>query len=246
MTQKLFFNSNIDTSSNKLKLSKSALTEDGLLNFEGKSFVAINELVRTNEDYYISLNIWFDTSSSESGGTGSPNNIIAGAGADMGIAWYDSSLLYYYGAGTVNKKAYEISMPSKETIHHLRVQWSELDSEIYLYVDNVIQLQKDSSLSGSISVEDYRIWVGGWDSASIQNNIKNVAIWNIDLNGEHFYKGFPNGDTSIAWVDTMGDASWNGNIYTGDPSYNFNTRNLGNNIMGGIPNKFRMGNITNI
>lgn len=29
-------------------------------------------------------------------------------------------------------------------------------------------------------------------------------MWNLDLNGEHFYKGDPSGNIETAWKDTIG------------------------------------------
>lgn len=174
-----------------------------LMNFDGKGFVQlVSRTVPTSQDYSIIFNCYFDVSKNQST-VGPGNGIIVGGGANMGISWYDTSLLYYYN--DVNYR-YEAPVPASKKKHVIKLQWTNATSSLKLFINDIEQTQVSSSLT---PVGGTGIWFGGWTTLS-DTNITNIALWDINLNNEHLYKGYPDGSTNSAWVDTIGD--WDGSV----------------------------------
>jgi len=168
-----------------------------LLKFDGSVFLKSNTSLAppSASDYRISFDCYMDTSTNI--GTGTSVMIVLGGTNNMGVRFIsDTSIQYYYGS-TV--KQCPIFLPNQKNHIDFYYNGASAAGDVSLYINGAIQSKVNAGTGSSRG----STWIGGWDSVS-WTNIKNFTLWNLDLNGEHFYKGDPSGNIETAWKDTIG------------------------------------------
>ena len=194
------------------------LTE--LMNFDGNFWFSVAKSVSTGIDYKVSFDCYLDVSKGNAGTWG--NYIVFAGGLDMGIKFIGNNttrngkIFYHAKASTIR---YECPMVAPNEKHHFDLYYNNSSNDVSLYVNNIIQTKTVSSESGG---SGGIILVGGLTTSS-PSNCKNCTLWNLDLNGEHFYEGEPAGNTEAAWADTIGTWDLSISKYTaaGDPSIRY-------------------------
>lgn len=58
-------------------------------------------------------------------------------------------------------------------------------------------------------------FIGRTNQSPPTYTLENATIWDIEIIGENYWKGYPNGNTDAAWIDLIGSAD--GTVF-GDPS----------------------------
>jgi len=168
-----------------------------LLKFDGSVFLKSNTSLAppSASDYRISFDCYMDTSTGI--GTGTSVMVVLGGTNNMAVRFIsDTSIQYYYGS-TV--KQCPIFLPKQKNHIDFYYNGASAAGDVSLYVNGVIQSKVNAGTGSSGGTT----WIGGWDSVS-WTNVHNFTLWNLDLNGEHFYKGEPSGNTPTAWEDTVG------------------------------------------
>ena len=182
----------------KFKLVPSIQGANGVLDFDGGVYLSTSNAPASNGDYYVEFKIYLDSST----GFNSTAYVYAiGGPLDMALELTDDGILYSVLEGDIK---YISNYPSVNTIHTFKIQWTKDSSSLNLYIDNALQ-SKSTPVSGGAILGNI-VYIGGWNSGGA-DNLNNCTIWNLNLNGEHFYTGHPAGDTNAAWQDTVG--SWN-------------------------------------
>ena len=210
MSRVIFNNS----STTKLELVRSNFFQ-GLLDFDGNPFVKVSNDPSASGDYFIEFDVWLDKTS----GFNSIPYFIAIGSKGMGVKIDDSlnKIAYFYQGNTYR---YECNIPSINTWHTFKLVWAESGSDLSFYINNQLQSKTVTTATGA---SGSNIWIGGWSTAGA-TNFDDIALKNVNLNDEHFYKGYPNGSSNSAWTDQIG--SWNATIEASSPG-TVTTRDIG-------------------
>jgi hypothetical protein len=194
------------------------------MNFDGNFYFSRSTTsASTGIDYRISFDCYADVSRGPQGTWGTYPYVIHVGGTNMGIRFIGTNvtnygkIMYYYNGSTIR---YECQMMSPREKHHVDFYYNNTTTDISLYIDNIIQTKTATSEDGAAGAV---ILVGG-TTISSASNCKNYTLWNLDLNGDHFYEGEPSGNTEAAWSDNIGTWDLSINKYTGyagDPSVRY-------------------------